>query len=72
MDGITGETLTGHELKTKAIDLALFLRQEYKVCAGDVIAISSENCLEFAITVQAAFLLAAVVAPINCTYVKRK
>lgn len=71
VDGITGETLNGLELKAKAIALAVFLRDQCKVRAGDVIAISSENRLEFAITVHAVILLAAVVAPINNSYTPR-
>lgn len=71
MDGFTGETLTGFQLKSKAIELASFLRNKYKVRAGDVIGVSSENRLEFAITIHAGFLLGAIIAPINISYVKR-
>lgn len=71
VDGISGETLTGLELKSKAITLAVFLRDQYKVQAGDVIAISSENRLEFSITVHAAILLGAVIATVNNSYTSR-
>lgn len=42
------------------------------VKSNDVVGLSSENCIEFAITLFATFALNATVAPLNVTYSERK
>lgn len=59
-------------MKTKVIHLAKCLQTILNVKSGDVWSICSENNIEFAITIQAAFVLAATIAPINHTYVERE
>lgn len=59
-------------MKTKVIQLARCLQNNLNVKSGDVLSICSENSIEFAITIQAAFILGATVAPINHTYVQRE
>lgn len=64
--------MTARELKLKAIHLAKFLQKNFDVQPGDVLSICSENRFEVAITLNAAFFLAATVAPINHSYIQRK
>lgn len=40
--------------------------------SNDVVGLSSENCVEYAITLFAAFAVNATVAPLNVTYSERK
>ena len=40
--------------------------------SNDVVGLSSENSIEFAITLYAAFAINATVAPLNVTYSERK
>jgi len=40
--------------------------------SGDVIAICSENCLEYPSVMIAAFMIGVSIAPINLTYTERK
>lgn len=72
MDGISGEELTGHQLSSRAIKLAKALQQQCKIKSSDVISICSENRIEYALTIHAAILLGAIVAPFNSAYTECK
>lgn len=54
------------------INLAKNLQQHFGIKSGDVISICSENRIEFGLTIYAAFLIGATVAPLNNTYTERE
>jgi 4-coumarate--CoA ligase len=71
IDGVTGESTTYLQLRSQAIRLArVFQAKGVKI--NDVIGIVSENRIEFPVTMIAAFLCGAKVAPFNRTYTERK
>lgn len=72
IDGITNEKLTGIDLKRRAIQLAKALSQQFDIKAGDMIALSSENRLEYPIITFATICLGATIAPLNVTYTDRE
>lgn len=72
VDGVYSSELRYLELLEKAVCLADALRSEIGVRSGDVVGIISENRLEFPVSLFAAFLLGATVAPINLTYTERE
>jgi 4-coumarate--CoA ligase len=71
IDGVTAEESTYLQIRSGAIRLARCFRAA-GIGQGDVISIISENRIEFPVTLFAAFLCGAKVAPINLTYTERK
>lgn len=70
IDGVSGRTVSGNELKSKAIRLAKYMQQHFRIKSGDVISICSENRIEFAIAIHATLFLGATIAPLNHSYIK--
>lgn len=69
VDGITGEQMSAHTLLLRAVSLAMYLQNEIGIKSGDVISVCSENRIEFFITIHAAFLVGAAIAPLNQSYI---
>ena len=67
VDAETGEQLTGNLALNRSIKLAKWLHEE-GVTIGDVVSISSHNCLEFCLVPIAVFFIGATIAPLNCDY----
>lgn len=67
IDGVTSQELTFNELKTRSIRFAECLQSE-GVVEGDVVALCSENRIDFTCALFGAIYLGATVAPLNLTY----
>lgn len=68
---MTGQEYSAKFMHDSIVRLAHIL-QKLGVKSGDVVGLSSENSVEFAITLFATFAVNAAVAPVNVTYTERK
>lgn len=66
-DAVTGETRTFSDILTRSLSVAECLRVR-GVAVGDVVAICSENNLDFIIPVLATYYIGAICAPLNPSY----
>lgn len=71
IDAVTGEEYTAKNLYDSVVRMAYVL-QHLGVKSGDVVGLSSENNVRFAITLFASFVVNATVAPLNVTYSERE
>jgi acyl-CoA synthetase (AMP-forming)/AMP-acid ligase II len=71
VDGVTSDEYTYLQIRSRAIRLARTM-QAAGVGKHDVVSIVSENRIELPVTLIAAFLCGATVAPINLTYSDRE
>jgi non-ribosomal peptide synthetase component F len=71
VDGVTSDEYTYLEIRSRAIQLARTL-QAAGIGKHDVISIVSENRIELPVTMFAAFMCGATVAPVNLTYSDRE
>ncbi|XP_037953679.1 4-coumarate--CoA ligase 1 [Teleopsis dalmanni] len=71
IDAVTGVEYTAKFIYDSIVRLANILTS-MGVKSGDVVSISSENSVEFAIALFATFALNATAAPINVTYSERE
>lgn len=72
VDGITDEHFTAIDVYRRTIRLAECLQYKYNIKSGDVVSISSENRIEFALIAFATISLGATLAPLNTTYTESK
>ncbi|XP_053661541.1 uncharacterized protein LOC128710510 [Anopheles marshallii] len=72
IDGVYSSELRYMELLETGVRLADGLRKQANLRKGDVVAIISENRLEFPAALYASFFANAAVAPINLTYTERE
>uniref|UniRef100_A0A1A9X195 Luciferin 4-monooxygenase n=1 Tax=Glossina brevipalpis TaxID=37001 RepID=A0A1A9X195_9MUSC len=71
IDAVSGKEYTAKYMHDSVIRIAYVLKS-LGVKAKDVVGLSSENCIEFAITLFGAFAINATVAPLNVTYSERE
>jgi acyl-CoA synthetase (AMP-forming)/AMP-acid ligase II len=71
VDAVTGETRTFSDILTRSLSVAECLRVQ-GVAVGDVVAICSENSLDFIVPVLATYYIGAICAPLNPNYTTRK
>ncbi|XP_067617505.1 luciferin 4-monooxygenase isoform X2 [Eurosta solidaginis] len=71
IDALTGQEYSAKYIYDSAVRMAWVL-QHLGVKSGDVIGLSSENNIGFAITLFASFAVNATVAPLNVTYSERE
>lgn len=69
IDGITEERITYEDMAKQILDVAYSLRK-HGVKKGEVVAIYSENRIEFLVTTFAVVYIGAVVTFINSGYSK--
>lgn len=67
IDGVTGETQSFPQILAKSIRIAQSMT-ELGIRQGDVVAISSENNLDFCLPVLASLYVGAACAPLNPAY----
>ncbi|PNF29545.1 Luciferin 4-monooxygenase [Cryptotermes secundus] len=67
VDAVTGETRTFSDILTRSLSVAECLRVR-GVAIGDVVAICSENSLDFIVPVLATYYIGAICAPMNPNY----
>lgn len=67
-DGKSGKKLKANEIRSHIIRLTNSFQSKFGIKSGDVLSICSENRIEFCLTTMAAFLLGAIVAPLNTSY----
>lgn len=60
--------MNANEIRSHCIRLAKSFQSKFGIKSGDVLSICSENRIEFCLTTIAAFLLGAIVAPLNTSY----
>ncbi|XP_050085692.1 uncharacterized protein LOC126571322 [Anopheles aquasalis] len=71
IDGVTGREHTYGELLEQSLHLAAYLH-DHGIQPGDVVAIVSENRVEYPITIVALFLIGASAALLNPGYTSRE
>lgn len=71
IDAVTGQEYTAKYMYDSVVRMAHVL-QHLGIKAGDVVGLSSENNVRFAITMYASFAINATVAPLNITYSERE
>ncbi|XP_017471196.1 PREDICTED: 4-coumarate--CoA ligase 1 [Rhagoletis zephyria] len=71
IDAVTGQEYTAKYMYDSIVRMAYVL-QHLGVKNGDVVGLSSENNVRFAITLFASFVVNAAVAPLNVTYTERE
>jgi len=71
VDVITGETRTFSDILSRSLSVAECLHAR-GVKTGDVVAICSENSLDFILPTLASFYIGATCAPLNQNYTARK
>ncbi|XP_075148101.1 luciferin 4-monooxygenase [Haematobia irritans] len=71
IDAVTGQEYSAEYMYKSIVRLAHVLKH-LGVKKNDVVGLSSENCVEYAITLYAAFAVNATVAPLNVTYSERE
>ncbi|XP_011181057.1 uncharacterized protein LOC105211367 [Zeugodacus cucurbitae] len=71
IDAVTGQEYTAKYMYDSVVRMAHVL-QHLGVKPGDVVGLSSENNVRFAITLFASFAVNATVAPLNVTYSERE
>ncbi|XP_014093250.1 luciferin 4-monooxygenase [Bactrocera oleae] len=71
IDAVTGQEYTAKYMYDSVVRMAHVL-QHLGIEAGDVVGLSSENNVRFAITLYASFAINAAVAPLNVTYSERE
>lgn len=64
---ITGESQTSAEILKHSIRTAQCL-QHFGIISGDLIAICSENCLEYLYVIFGGFLIGATIVPLSNLY----
>uniref|UniRef100_T1P9V4 Luciferin 4-monooxygenase n=1 Tax=Musca domestica TaxID=7370 RepID=T1P9V4_MUSDO len=71
IDAVTGQEYSAEYMYKSIVRLAHVMKY-LGVKSNDVVGLSSENRLEYAITLFAAFVVNATVAPLNVTYSERE
>ncbi|XP_058057323.1 luciferin 4-monooxygenase-like [Anopheles bellator] len=71
INGITGQEYSYSELLERSLQLASYLH-DHKVQPGDVVAVISENRIEYPITIVALFLIGSTAALLNPNYTSRE
>ncbi|XP_023295305.2 4-coumarate--CoA ligase 1 [Lucilia cuprina] len=71
IDAVTGQVYSAQYIHDSIVRLTYVLKH-LGVKSNDVVGLSSENSVEFAITLFATFALNATVAPLNVTYSERE
>ncbi|KAM7361561.1 luciferin 4-monooxygenase isoform 1-T2 [Cochliomyia hominivorax] len=71
IDAVSGQEYSAQYMHDTIVRLAYVLKH-LGVKSNDVIGLSSENSVEFAVTLFASFIVNATVAPLNVTYSERE